>query len=139
MPFLWQVHTPRSIPFSYQIHKYKNFMAEYKNFKLKLTSHDILHYLFSVDLSKSFSQLIVSIFLFSIFFSIDFARWKVSGSIKKLFSINFQQLFFLNIFFNKFCPVEKCVVTPHCLYRDSLTLMQQMVQFCYNVLTFWVT
>ena len=90
MPFLWQVHIPRLIPFSYQICKYKNFMAEYKNFKLKLTSHNILHYLFSVDLSESFSQLIVSIFLFSIIFSMDFARWKVSGSIKKLFSINFQ-------------------------------------------------
>ena len=34
-----------------------------KAFKLK--SHDILHYLSSADLSKSFSQLIVSIFIFS--------------------------------------------------------------------------
>ena len=25
-------------------------------------------------------------------------------------------------FFNRFCPVEKCRATPHCLYRDSLTL-----------------
>ena len=35
--------------------------------------------------------MIVNIYLFSIFFSIDFAWWK------------------------------KCGVTPHCLYRDSLT------------------
>ena len=59
---------------------------------LKLTSHDILHYLWSVDLSKSFPQLIVSIFTF------------------------------LNIFYNRFYPVKKCGVTPHWLYRDSLTL-----------------
>ena len=30
---------------------------------LKLTSHDILHYLGSADLSKSFSQLILSVYL----------------------------------------------------------------------------
>ena len=40
---------------------------------------------------------------------------------KKIFSIdnanNFSQYFF-----NRLCPVEKCGVTPHCLYRDSLTL-----------------
>ena len=24
--------------------------------------------------------------------------------------------------FNRFCPVEKCRATPHCLYCDSLTL-----------------
>ena len=27
----------------------------------------------------------------------------------------------LIFFFNKFSPVEKCRVTPSCLYRDSLT------------------
>ena len=37
--------------------------------------------------------------------------------------VNF--LSFLNIFFNRFCPVEKCEVTPHYLYRDSLTLISQ--------------
>ena len=31
---------------------------------LKLTSHSMLHYLWSVDLSKSFSRLIVPIFTF---------------------------------------------------------------------------
>ena len=35
-----------------------------KKTSLKLTSHDILLYLWSVDLSKSFCQLIVSIFIF---------------------------------------------------------------------------
>ena len=43
------------------------------------------------------------------------ALFVVSGSVKKLLS-------FLNIFFNRYCPVVKCWVTPHCLYRDSLTL-----------------
>ena len=47
---------------------------------LKLTSHVILHYLRSADLSKSFSELIVSIFIFSqYFFSIDFVQWKSVG------------------------------------------------------------
>ena len=55
--------------------------------------HGVLNYLWSVGLSKSFSQLIVSIYLS-----------------------------FLSIFFNIFCLVEKCWVTPLCLYRDSLTL-----------------
>ena len=32
-------------------------------------------------------------------------------------------LSFLNIFFNKFFPVEKCEVTWHCLYHKALTLI----------------
>ena len=41
-------------------------------FALKLTSHNILHYLWSADLLKSFSQLFMSIFIFSqYFFSIE--------------------------------------------------------------------
>ena len=35
---------------------------------LKLTSHGILHYLWSADLSKVFSQLIFSILLFSLYY-----------------------------------------------------------------------
>ena len=47
----------------------------------------------------------------------------VSGSIKKLFSIDFVNIYLFSIcFFNRFCTVEKFGVTPHCLYRDSLTL-----------------
>ena len=58
---------------------------------LNLMSHGILHSLWSADLSKSFSQLIVSIFtflnqyflpifiFFSIIFTIDFARRKSVG------------------------------------------------------------
>ena len=61
-------------------------------FQLKLMIHSILHYLWSEDLSKSFSELIMSILIFS------------------------------QYFLNTFCPVEKCGVTPHCLYCDSLTL-----------------
>ena len=49
----------------------------------------LLHYLWLADLSKSF---FVNIYLFSIFFSIDFTRWENVG------------------------------LPPHCLYRDSLTL-----------------
>ena len=63
---------------------------------LKLTSHSILRYLGSADLSKSFSQLIVLIFTFLI------------NIVTDNISVNSfcQYLFFLNIFFNRFCPVE---------------------------------
>ena len=53
---------------------------------LKLTSQEPkskLHYLWSADLSKSFSQLIVSICFFSIYFPIAFARWKSVGWVCK--------------------------------------------------------
>ena len=51
------------------------------------------------------------------------ALFVVSRLIKKFF-FNWlcQYLSFLNIFFNRFCPVEKGGVTPNCLYHDSLTL-----------------
>ena len=44
----------------------------------KLTSRGILNYMWSANLSKSFSQLINygNIDLSSVFFSVDFARWK---------------------------------------------------------------
>ena len=50
---------------------WRSFLSKF----VKVTSHEIFHYLRSTDLSKSFSQLIVSIFIFSQFFSIDFAWW----------------------------------------------------------------
>ena len=63
------------------------------------------------------------------------ALFAVSGSIKKLFqpivsifllfSINHfcQYSSFLNIFyFNRFCPMEKCGVTPHCLCYPTLLI-----------------
>ena len=45
-----------------------SFVRQYIFCHLYLTSHDILHYLWSADLSKSFSQLIMSIFIFCQFF-----------------------------------------------------------------------
>ena len=57
---------------------------------LKLTNHGIMHYLCSADLSKSFSQLIVPIIIFS------------------------------QNFCNRFWPVDKWGFTPYCLFRDSL-------------------
>ena len=63
---------------------------------LKLTSHGILHYLWSAGLSKKLSQLIMSIFIFS--------------------------QYFFQLFLHRFFSTETCGVTPHCLYRDSLTL-----------------
>ena len=45
-------------------------------------------------------------------------------ALSQYFFNSFSQYFsFLNINFNRFCPLEKRRVTPHCLYRDSLTLM----------------
>ena len=46
------------------------------------------------------------------------ALFVVSGSIKKLFSIIVSIFIFFQYFLNRFCPVEKCGVTSHCLYRD---------------------
>ena len=63
-------------------------------------------YLWSADLSKRHSQLIVSIFSINSFC---------------------QYLFFLDILFKRFNLVAKCVVTPHCLYRDSLTLKKNYI------------
>ena len=71
----------------------------------------------------------------------------VSASIKKLFSIDYVDIYlfsiffyrsfpfendFVNIhlfsiFFNRFCPVEKCGVVPHCLHFDSLTLRANLL------------
>ena len=65
---------------------------------LKLSSHGIKYYLCSADQSKSFSQLIVLIFIFS------------------------------QYFFNRFCPVEKYEVTPSGLYRDPLTLKDKYLE-----------
>ena len=42
---------------------------------------------------------------------------------KKVFSIDYVYIYLISIFFfNRFCPVEKYGVTPHCLNCDSLTL-----------------
>ena len=43
--------------------------------KFKLTSHGILHYLWSADLSKSFSKLILPICIFSRYFSNIFSHY----------------------------------------------------------------
>ena len=74
---------------------------------LKLTSHGVLHYLRSADLSKSFTQ-------------------------KALLNRLCEYLPFLNIFFNRFCSVEKRGVAPHCLYRNSLTLICQKLVLITN-------
>ena len=46
---------------------------------LKLTSHGILHYLRSADLSKSFYQLIMSIFIFAQYFFQQIVAWEKCG------------------------------------------------------------
>ena len=54
------------------------------------------------------------------------------GSIEKLFSNDLcQYLSFLNIFFKRICPVDKCGVTLQCLYRDSLTLRFSENKICW--------
>ena len=41
----------------------------------------------------------------------------ISGSLEKLFSIDYVNIYFLStFFFNRLCLVENCGVTPHCLY-----------------------
>ena len=49
----------------------------------------------------------------------NIALFAVRESIKKLLC---QYLALLNMFFNRFCPVEKCGINPHCLNRDWLML-----------------
>ena len=34
---------------------------------------------------------------------------------------------FSQYFFNRFCPLEKCGITPHCLCCDSLTLKSALI------------
>ena len=50
------------------------------------------------------------------------ALFMVSGFIKNLFSIDCVNLHLFQYFFNRFWPVDKCGVIPHCSYHDSLTL-----------------
>ena len=38
----------------------------------------------------------------------------------------YQNLSFVYIFFNRFCPVWRCWITPHCLNRDSSTLIEHL-------------
>ena len=68
---------------------------------LKLTRHGIWHRLWSADLSKRFSRLIVSIFTF----------------------LNQELISILNIFVNRF----KSVGLPHVAYIDSLTLIGKVL------------
>ena len=58
------------------------------------------------------------------------ALFEFSGSIKKLFSIDLQYLFFPYIFFNRFFSVEKCRITPHYLFCDFLTFWFLPSQNC---------
>ena len=63
------------------------------------------------------------------------------------FSHHFFSTNFVNIYvFWIFCPLEKCAVTPHCLYRDSLTLnswilfglsLQNVTKVCCYPAFFW--
>ena len=80
-------------------------------------SRYITLFVFSGSIKKFFSTDCINIYLFSIFFSIDFARWK---NLLSIACVNF--ILSRYFFFNRFCPVEKCGVTPHCLYRGSVTL-----------------
>ena len=114
---------------------------------VKINESWYLHYLWSLDLSKSFSNDCVNIHLFLIFFqkqppelffekrcSQKFCKihrktpvpesfcefWEISKSTfftEHLWSTAFKY------FFKRFCLVGKCEVILHCLYRDPLTLI----------------
>ena len=68
----------------------------------KLASHGTLLYLCLADLSRSFSQFMMSIFMFSQYIFNRFCPVE-----KPFLNWLSQYLFFLNIFFNRFCPLEK--------------------------------
>ena len=46
--------------------------------------------------------------------------------------ISWYIVLFVVCFFNRFFPVEKCRVTPRCLYRDSLTLIRGLKCLYHN-------
>ena len=54
-----------NLKFPLRVFRIVSILREFKKMHLKLTSYGILHYLCLSDLSKSFSQLIVPIFIFS--------------------------------------------------------------------------
>ena len=110
-------------------------------YAFKVNSHGILHYLCSEDLSKSFSQLTVSIFIFSQYF---FPKIFPGGKSSSHLSVNIffqkfllgrkgssQYLYFLSTFFSRFCQVEKCglpyiayivihyFLISNCIFRDN--------------------
>ena len=79
--------------------------------------------LFSMDLQAVSNSWFCKLKLTSRGISRYITLFVVSGSIKKLFLHWLcQYLPFLNIFFNRFCPVENLWVSPHSLYLPSLTL-----------------
>ena len=51
------------------------------------------------------------------------ALFAVIGFIKKLSLIDYVNIYLFLIFFQLIFPCGKVRVTPHCLYRDSLTLI----------------
>ena len=61
------------------------------------------------------------------------ALFVVSGSIKKLFSVGYVNSYLFSIFFSidfkVFLIDFKFEVSPHCLYRDSLTSDNKFYQF----------
>ena len=51
-----------------------------------------------------------------------------SADLSKSFSLLCQYLSFRNTFINRICPVQKCGVTQHFLYRDLLTLSESFLK-----------
>ena len=92
----------RISPYSVRMREY----TDEKKLRICTLFTQCIKHLFSIDC--------VNIYLFSIYFSKNFARWKklsLIGGVNTVFV-------FSQYFFNRFCPVEKCRVTPYCLYRD---------------------
>ena len=78
---------------------------------LKLMSHGIfVLFVFSGSIKKLFSIDCVNIFLLSIFFSVDFARWK------RLFSIDCVNIYFFSMFFSIDFARCKSVGLSHIAY-----------------------
>ena len=78
------------------------------------------------SLLKHFSQYVLSsdeFFVFKINESRYFALFVVSGSIKKIFSIDYVNNYLFSIFFSIDFLGGKVWGYPHCLYHDSLTLI----------------
>ena len=87
---------------------------------------------FYVDMGSGFEDILISVLYGAIaVYLIKFFELKVnesryialfvsSGSIKSFFELIVSIFIFSQYFFNRFFPVEKCGVTSHCLYHESL-------------------
>ena len=94
----------------------------------KMRSKQLEFYLLK-HLYLKISNFIQKTFFFKINESRYIALFVVSGSIKKLFSINYVNIYLFSTFFAIDFSRKNCRVNLHCIYPDSLTLRYYKEKF----------